>query len=164
MRVKTLDFALDNATRNKADKFTFPSATSSKIIARRGNVFTFKVDLSHPLHRWRVTFTYKKDELVFTAKQGAVSGWTVKSSTVDNTSIWRVSVPWEASLGIYALKLSLFEEKSDEYVAVEDTFFVIANPFEPQSMVYNESESFLNEYLHGVNGLVYDGEGDDYVN
>ena len=61
------------------------------------------------------------------------------------------------------MKLSLYEETSDEYVAVQDTFFVIANPFEPRSMVYNESESFLKEYLNGVNGLVYDGNGDDYA-
>ena len=163
MRVKTLDFALDNASRNKTDKFTFLSPTPSKIIARRGKVFTFKIELSHALHRWQVSLTYKNDELVFTAKRGDVSGWTVKSSTVDNTSIWRISVPWEAALGIYAMKLSLYEETSDEYVAVQDTFFVIANPFEPRSMVYNESESFLKEYLNGVNGLVYDGNGDDYA-
>ena len=155
MRVKTLDFELDNAERNKTDYFKFQKR--AKVVARRGNVFNFKIDLSQTLHQWRLKFICKKETLSFTNTKCDMTGWTVNSTTIENTSIWRVSVPLNAQIGIYKLQLSLFHKNSKEYVSVEDTFFVLANPFEPRSMVYNELEPFLKEYLLGVHSLVYNG-------
>ena len=87
VKIKALDFQLDNAQRNKTDNFR----DNSKIIVRRGNVFNFKIELSEVLSNWTLTIQCKTQKYKFSSKEGDISGWSAKSTTVDCTSIWRVS-------------------------------------------------------------------------
>ena len=88
VKIKALDFQLDNAQRNKTDNFR----DNSKIIVRRGNVFNFKIELSEVLSNWTLTTQCKTQKYKFSSKEGDIGGWSAKSTTVDCTSIWRVSL------------------------------------------------------------------------
>ena len=154
VKIKAIDFQLDNAQRNRTDNFR----DNSKIIVRRGNVFNFKVELSEVLYQWTLTIQCKTQKYKFSSEQGDINGWSAKSSTVDCTSIWRVSLPLDAQIGIHRFQLSLYVKNSKDDLLVDGKLYVIANPFEPRSTAYNDNLSFLKEYLHNTTGLVQASE------
>ena len=64
------------------------------------------------------------------------------------------SLPLDAQIGVHRFQLSLFVRNSQDDLCIDGKLYVIANPFEPRSTVYNDNLSFLKEYLHNTTGLV----------
>ncbi|KAM8774933.1 protein-glutamine gamma-glutamyltransferase 6 isoform 2-T2 [Rhynchonycteris naso] len=153
--------------RNGADHHT-QEYPGPELVVRRGQVFTFTLELSCPLD--------SKEDLIFTVQTGPQASEALRTKAVFQTSepqvgnVWtaakevqeentvtvRLASPPDAVIGRYLLKARVASRRRHSDRKLGD-FVLLFNPWCPEDDVFLASEEERQEYVLSDSGVIFRG-------